>query len=78
MEADTVEGVRIASMAAFKNFHSRICRPVGLTEQECQKVADFAIARIGASPLCRLNALLRLALDQVQDERQHESSQDDF
>lgn len=47
VEADTVEGVRSAGMATFESFHSRICRPVGLTPNECQKVADFAIARIG-------------------------------
>lgn len=47
VEADTVEGVRSAGMAAFETFHSRICRPVGLSPQECQKVANFAISRIG-------------------------------
>ena len=47
VEADTVEGVRSAGMGTFESFHSRICRPMGLTPKECQKVADFAIARIG-------------------------------
>lgn len=47
VEADTVEGVRSAGMATFETFHSRICRPVGLSPQECQKVANFAISRIG-------------------------------
>jgi hypothetical protein len=47
VEADTVEGVRSVGISAFEGLHSRICRPVGLTPQDCQKLTDFAIARIG-------------------------------
>lgn len=48
VEADTVEGVRSVGISAFEGLHSRICRPVGLTPQDCQKLTDFAIARIGS------------------------------
>ncbi len=47
IEADTVDGVRSVGIDAFERFHCRICRPVGLTRQERQKLVDFAIARIG-------------------------------
>lgn len=48
VEADTVEGVRSVGISAFEMLHSRICRPVGLTEEDCQKLTAFAIARIGS------------------------------
>lgn len=47
VEADTVEGVRGVGISAFGGLHSRICRPVGLSAHESQKLAAFAIARIG-------------------------------
>jgi hypothetical protein len=48
VEADTVEGVRSVSISAFAGLHSRICRPIGLTLEDGQKLAAFAIARIGS------------------------------
>lgn len=48
VEADTVEGVRSVGIRAFCGLHSRICRPVGLTSEDCQKLTAFAIARIGS------------------------------
>lgn len=47
IEADIVDGVRRVDVAEFEGLHTRICRPVGLTAEECRKVADFAIARLG-------------------------------
>lgn len=47
VEADTVAGVRSVGINAFTGLHSRICRPVGLTEADKHKLAAFAIARIG-------------------------------
>ena len=47
VEADTVEGVRSVGISAFAGLHSRICRPVGLTAEDCQKLTAYAIARIG-------------------------------
>ena len=42
-----VDGVRSVGVEAFQGLHTRICRPVGLTEKERRRVADFVIARIG-------------------------------
>lgn len=47
IEADTVEGVRSVGIDAFAHLHTRICRPVGLSTEDCQKVISFAMARIG-------------------------------
>jgi len=49
IEADTVEGVRSVGVQAFAMMHSRICRPVGLTDDESQKLIAFAVARIGSA-----------------------------
>lgn len=48
VEADTVEGVRSVGISVFEGLHSRICRPVGLTEEDCQKLTAFAMGRIGS------------------------------
>lgn len=48
VDADTVAGVRSIGTDAFAHLHSRICRPIGLTEEECRRVTTFAIARIGS------------------------------
>lgn len=47
VEADMLAGVRGVGIAEFDGLHTRICRPVGLTEAECRAVANFAIKRIG-------------------------------
>lgn len=47
VEADTVEGVRSVGISAFAGLHSRICRPVGMTPEDCLKLTAFAIAHIG-------------------------------
>lgn len=47
IEADLVEGVRSVGFEEFDGMHTRICRPVGLTEAERRAVTDYAIARIG-------------------------------
>ena len=47
IEADTVDGVRSIGINAFQHLHSRICRPVGLSEQECRAITAYAIARVG-------------------------------
>lgn len=48
VDADTVEGVRSAGIDAFKSLHSRICRPIGLADDDQQKLIAFAITRIGS------------------------------
>ena len=47
IEADLVHGVRSVGFEEFEGLHTRICRPVGLTEAERRAVTGFAIARIG-------------------------------
>ncbi|MDD2719798.1 MAG: YiiX/YebB-like N1pC/P60 family cysteine hydrolase [Gallionella sp.] len=47
VEADIVEGVRSVGIEKFENLHTRICRPFGMTDADCTKVAEFAIHHIG-------------------------------
>ena len=47
IEADLREGVRGVPLSVYANMHTRICRPVGLTPEDVQKVVRFAVARIG-------------------------------
>lgn len=47
VEANLGEGVVSASLSKYLKFHSRICRPVGLSREDCELVCKYAIARIG-------------------------------
>ena len=47
VEADTVDGVRCVSLAKYDGLHTRICRPVGLTEEDRGRVVTYALERIG-------------------------------
>ncbi len=47
VEADIVEGVRAVGFSTFAGAHCRICRPVGLTQQDRQRLIENACARIG-------------------------------
>ncbi|WP_236952614.1 lipo-like protein [Methyloversatilis sp. RAC08] len=47
VEADTVEGVRSIGIDAFAKFHTRVCRPIGLDDQDCRAVTGYAISRLG-------------------------------
>jgi hypothetical protein len=47
IEADLMEGVRSVGIEAFAGKATRICRPVGLTDDERRAIASFAIARLG-------------------------------
>lgn len=49
VEADAVEGVRIVSLDQFADMHTRICRPVGLSDADLESVTAFALARVGDS-----------------------------
>lgn len=48
VEADTVDGVRSVGIGAVAGLHTRICRPVGLTDADRQKLIAFAVARMGS------------------------------
>lgn len=47
IEADLKEGVRAITLAHYAQMHTRICRPVGLNDEDRKRVVDFVIARIG-------------------------------
>jgi len=47
IEANVGEGVVSAPLSKYTRFHTRICRPVGLTEADCATVCAYAVARIG-------------------------------
>ena len=47
VDADTVLGVRSVGIDAFADLHTRICRPVGLTERERRALTAHVIAQIG-------------------------------
>lgn len=47
IEANVGEGVVSAPLSKYIKFHTRICRPVGLTEMDCALVCDYAVERIG-------------------------------
>ena len=47
VEANLGAGVVAAPLSRHTKFNTRICRPVGLTDDERSKVVRFAVARIG-------------------------------
>jgi hypothetical protein len=47
IEADAVEGVRAVKLDAFRGYHCRICRPVGLTSHEIGELIAYAAGRLG-------------------------------
>jgi hypothetical protein len=47
IEADLKHGVRAVALSMYATLHTRICRPVGLTDEDRERVIRFAIERIG-------------------------------
>jgi hypothetical protein len=47
IEANAGEGVVSAPLSKYMRFHTRICRPVGLTEADCAIVCSYAGDRLG-------------------------------
>jgi hypothetical protein len=47
IEAYIGEGVVSAPLSRYRNYHTRICRPVGLTREDAAQVMAFTKARIG-------------------------------
>ncbi len=47
VEADMREGVRAVALSQFAGLHARVCRPASLSEDDAQRVADYAQARLG-------------------------------
>lgn len=47
VETDAIEGVRVVSLSEFKGLHTRIYRPVGLTDTDIRTLSDFALGGAG-------------------------------
>jgi len=47
VEALVERGVVVSPLMKYIDFNIRICRPIGLTAEDVQKVLDYVIARIG-------------------------------
>lgn len=47
IEADVVAGVWAVPLSAYSGMHTRICRPVGLNEEDLQKVVGFMVDSLG-------------------------------
>ena len=47
VESNLDHGITSISLSQYSKFHTRICRPVGLSAADCQAVCDYAVARIG-------------------------------
>lgn len=47
IEADINEGIRAVPLSEYFDEHTRICRPVGLSAEQIDRVCEYAIARLG-------------------------------
>jgi hypothetical protein len=47
VEANIGEGVVSAPLSKYDRFHTRVCRPVGLSRMDCEAVCHYAVERIG-------------------------------
>jgi len=47
IEVNLGEGVIAVPLSKYQTYNTRICRPVGLTAEDCDAVCQHAIARIG-------------------------------
>src|SRR6201990_1971707 len=60
IEAELGIGVDSAPLSKYSRFHTRVCRPIGLTEDDCEKVCAYAVERIGlAYDLKNITDLMR-------------------
>ncbi|MGB3209221.1 MAG: YiiX/YebB-like N1pC/P60 family cysteine hydrolase [Desulforhopalus sp.] len=47
IEADVNDGVRSVGLSLYAPLHTRICRPIGLNQDEITKVIDYVVDRLG-------------------------------
>jgi hypothetical protein len=47
VEAELSEGVVSSPLSKYYSYHTRICRPVGLSRKDCERVCSYALDRIG-------------------------------
>jgi hypothetical protein len=63
IEANIGEGVVTAPLSKYYRFHTRVCRPVGLSDDDCERVCCYAQERIGlAYDLKNITDLMRYLL----------------
>jgi len=47
VEAELATGVILSPLSKYVNFHTRICRPVGLRREDRERVVSHALSRVG-------------------------------
>jgi len=47
VEAELAKGVILSPLSKYVNFHTRICRPIGLRPEDRERVVAHALARVG-------------------------------
>lgn len=47
IEADMIQGVVAVPVSKYSALNTRICRPMGITDEDMQRLIEFAIAQIG-------------------------------
>jgi hypothetical protein len=47
VEADLVEGTWAIPLSAYACLHTRVCRPIGMTDDDVRHVIEFVVARLG-------------------------------
>ena len=47
VEVDMLVGVISAPLSKYLDCHTRVCRPVGLSDEDCAKLCAYAVERIG-------------------------------
>lgn len=47
VEADVIEGVRAVPLSLYAGEHTRICRPVGISEAEISRLINYTVSRLG-------------------------------
>jgi hypothetical protein len=63
IEANIGEGVVTAPLSKYFRFHTRVCRPVGLSDEDCARVCRYTLERIGlAYDLKNITDLMRYLL----------------
>ncbi|HWQ38162.1 MAG TPA: lipo-like protein [Burkholderiales bacterium] len=63
IEADLVRGVCAVPLSTYEGFHTRICRPAGLTRDEASRLVGFMAANLGKKyDLKRVFGLARYSL----------------
>ncbi len=60
IEANIEDGVVSAPLSKYFAYHTRVCRPIGLSHDDCDRVCDYAMQRVGfAYDLKNITDLLR-------------------